>query len=80
MMKNAKNVLLSISMLAMFMGLFVTGPFTHTAKASDVVICNCGLIWGKGCKADNYGARCNGPEEAVCGLWNHNCSDYEGVD
>ena len=75
MMKNAKNVLLSISMLAMFMGLFVTGPFTPTAKASDVVVCSCGLIWGKGCKADNWGARCNGLNSPSCSLWDGNCED-----
>lgn len=39
----------------------------------DLVNCNCGLIWGKGCRADNYGATCASGDNCQSG--NSNCSD-----
>jgi len=30
----------------------------ESTGGGDKVNCNCGLLWGIGCKADNYGATC----------------------
>lgn len=38
------------------------------------VKCCCGLIWGEGCKADNYGSTCTTVTEQ-CWTYNSNCSN-----
>lgn len=37
------------------------------------VTCNCGFLWGSGCKADNYGARCNPNGSSNCWDYSKNC-------
>ena len=38
--------------------------------------CNCGLLWGTGCKSDNYGSYCAPAGTATCWIWDANCAPY----
>ena len=44
------------------------------SEGSGGVNCNCSLIYGSGCKADNYGASCNPSGTADCWNYSRNCS------
>ncbi|MCX6327674.1 MAG: hypothetical protein NT144_13640 [Bacteroidia bacterium] len=46
------------------------------AQAEDPpgVNCNCPLLWGTGCKADNYGATCAPDGTTQCWLYDRNCA------
>lgn len=76
-MKKMKNAGISaLAVVLMSTGLLFGMFQYHPAKATDPndpVICRCGLIWGKGCKADNYGSRCNGYGDAFCTAYDSNC-------
>jgi hypothetical protein len=37
--------------------------------------CNCGFIWGKNCKANNYGAYCAPIGTAFCRDYDSNCNN-----
>lgn len=73
-----KKLILGFSLLLVSIGVFSSGIVAQTVVVPDQpdpVVCNCGLIWGTGCKADNYGARCNDINAVMCYQWDSNCSN-----
>lgn len=54
-----------------FLGNFVALNSANAEGGGDLVNCNCGLIWGKSCRADNYGATCWSGDDCTKG--NKNC-------
>jgi hypothetical protein len=48
-----------------------TSQIAFGEGGGDLVNCNCGLIWGTGCKADNYGATCWSGDDCTQGA--NNC-------
>ena len=43
-------------------------------KPSDLFNCSCGLIWGSGCRRDNWGVDCATSDTALCSDFDGNCS------
>lgn len=41
---------------------------------SDLYNCSCGLLWGTGCKRDNWGVDCYTGETLSCADFNKDCS------
>lgn len=41
---------------------------------SDLLHCSCGLLWGSGCKRDNWGVGCAVNSETDCSKFDGNCS------
>ncbi len=41
----------------------------------DLYHCSCGLIWGTGCKRDNWGVDCAINSSQDCSLYNTSCSN-----
>ena len=42
---------------------------------SDLFNCICGLIWGSGCRRDNWGVDCATSDTRLCSDFDGNCSD-----
>lgn len=41
---------------------------------NDLVSCSCGLLWGSGCKRDNWGVDCATSGIADCSRYDGSCS------
>ena len=86
-MKNLLKLTLSVFLLAVlfvnvvtskvskseksFMGNLIALNVANAEGGGDPVNCNCGLIWGIKCRADNYGATCWSGDD--CTLGDKNC-------
>lgn len=87
-MKNLLKITLSVFLLTLlfvnviiskdnkseqsFMGNIVALNTANAEGGGDLVNCNCGLMWGTGCMADNYGATCASGDN--CSSGSSNCS------
>lgn len=49
--------------------------FAANEKPSDLLNCSCGLIWGSGCRRDNWGVDCATSETILCSDFDGNCSE-----
>lgn len=49
--------------------------FAANEKPSDLFNCSCGLIWGSGCRRDNWGVDCATSDTRLCSDFDGNCSD-----
>ena len=41
---------------------------------SDLYNCSCGLLWGNGCRRDNWGVDCATSDTKLCSDFDGNCS------
>ena len=49
--------------------------FAADEKPSDLFNCSCGLIWGNGCRRDNWGVDCAESDTRLCSDFDGNCSE-----
>lgn len=49
--------------------------FAANEEPSDLFNCSCGLIWGSGCRRDNWGVDCATSDTRLCSDFDGNCSD-----
>ena len=82
-MKNILKITLSIFLLTLlfvnvitskdnkseqsFIGNLIMFNSANAEGGGDLVNCNCGLLWGKKCRADNYGATCSSGDDCTKG-------------
>lgn len=55
------------------MGTLVVLNTANAEGAGYLVKCHCAMIWGSGCRADNYGDTCSSGDDCPSG--DKNCSD-----
>jgi len=71
-----KKITLSLFSSLCVMLLIIFTVSTNNINANDQISkvdCKCGLIWGDGCSASNYGNSCAPEDASFCSPYDSNC-------